>query len=353
MDDHLIVIDQLVKTYGSVSALAGVSLQVRRGEFLSMLGPSGCGKTTLLRALAGFVEPTSGRIWIDGKLMNSVPPHKRPINTVFQNYALFPHMTVAENVAFGPRRRGTASADVTRQVAEVLALVGMENFGPRYPRALSGGQQQRVALARAIINRPQVLLLDEPLGALDLKLRKRMQVELKRLHDRLGITFVYVTHDQEEALTMSDRIAVMKDGNVAQLGTGQEIYQNPSSRYVADFIGEANLIDCVGDGSGNVRLSDGGAPLPYEATQPGPVTLMVRPENMRVGRPPEGREAAIIQATLRDKVFIGQTWRIFIVLESGQEVSVQPGLSVEAEHLVVGERLAIWWPRERARVLGQ
>lgn len=353
MDDHLIVIDQLVKAYGPVLALAGVSLRVRRGEFLSMLGPSGCGKTTLLRALAGFVEPTSGRIWIDGKLMNSVPPHKRPINTVFQNYALFPHMTVAENVAFGPRRRGTARAEVAEQVGEVLALVGMENFGARYPRALSGGQQQRVALARAIINRPQVLLLDEPLGALDLKLRKRMQMELKRLHDRLGITFVYVTHDQEEALTMSDRIAVMKDGDVAQLGTGQEIYQNPSSRYVADFIGEANLIECVGDSSGHVRLSDARDPLPYRAAQPGPVTLMVRPENMRVGQPPEGRDAVIVQAVLRDKVFIGQSWRLFIVLESGQEVSVQAGLSVEAEHLVIGERLTVWWPRERARLLAQ
>jgi len=353
MSDDFIVVDRLAKQYGPVTALAGVSFNVRRGEFLSMLGPSGCGKTTLLRAIAGFVEPSSGEIRIDGKVMNAEPPNRRPVNTVFQNYALFPHMTVWENVAFGPRRRGVPRAEMARQVDEVLAMVGMEGFGDRYPRALSGGQQQRVALARAIVNRPRVLLLDEPLGALDLKLRKRMQVELKRLHERLGLTFIYVTHDQEEALAMSDRIAVMKDGEIAQLGTGEEIYRDPVSRYVADFIGEANLIDCVAEAGGGVRLASGGLALPYSSGAAGATTLMVRPEDIQVGDPRADGGVVSVSATVRDKIFIGQSWRIFAVLETGQEITVQPGSSDEAERLARGAVTALWWPRERGRLLAQ
>ena len=351
MSDDFIIVDRLAKHYGPVQALVGVSLKVRRGEFLSMLGPSGCGKTTLLRAIAGFIEPSSGEISIDGKVMNAVPPNRRPVNTVFQNYALFPHMTVWENVAFGPRRRGVPRAEIAGQVDEVLAMVGMEGFGDRYPRALSGGQQQRVALARAIVNRPRVLLLDEPLGALDLKLRKRMQVELKRLHERLGLTFIYVTHDQEEALAMSDRIAVMKDGEIVQLGTGEEIYRDPVSRYVADFIGEANLIDCMAEASGVVRLAPGGAALPYSSTAAGPTTLMVRPEDIRVGETGTGGGIVSIRGAVRDKVFIGQSWRIFAVLETGQEITVQPGSGHEAERIAPGAATALWWPRERGRIL--
>ena len=242
MADDVVVIDGLVKRYGAVIALDDVSLAVRRGEFIALLGPSGCGKTTLLRCTAGFVDPTAGEIRINGRSMKGVPPNRRPVNTVFQQYALFPHMTVAENVEFGPRRKRVAAAERTRLAAEALAMVGLEGFGSRYPRELSGGQQQRVALARAIVNKPDMLLLDEPLGALDLKLRKRMQVELKRLHRQLGTTFLFVTHDQEEALTMADRIAVMREGAIVQLDTAAQIYRNPSSRYVADFIGEANII---------------------------------------------------------------------------------------------------------------
>jgi len=353
MSDDFIIVDRLAKQYGPVTALKEVSLNVRRGEFLSMLGPSGCGKTTLLRAIAGFIEPSAGEIRIDGKVMNAVPPNRRPVNTVFQNYALFPHMTVWENVAFGPRRRGVAKGEIAGQVAEVLALVGMEEFGDRHPRALSGGQQQRVALARAIINRPRVLLLDEPLGALDLKLRKRMQVELKRLHERLGLTFIYVTHDQEEALAMSDRIAVMKAGEIVQLGTGEEIYRNPVSRYVADFIGEANLIDCFAEPGRGIRLKSGGTALPYSCAAAGIATLMVRPEDIRVGAPDGGDGAVSIRGTVRDKVFIGQSWRIFAVLETGQEITVQPGSSHEAERLTVGAETPLWWPRERGRILAQ
>jgi len=284
--------------------------------------------------------------------MNAEPPNRRPVNTVFQNYALFPHMTVRENVAFGPRRRGVPRAEIAGQVDEVLAMVGMGSFGDRYPRALSGGQQQRIALARAIVNQPQVLLLDEPLGALDLKLRKRMQVELKRLHERLGLTFIYVTHDQEEALAMSDRIAVMKDGEIAQLGSGEEIYRDPVSRYVADFIGEANLIDCVTE-SGVVRLGAGGAPLRYSSSAPGATTLMVRPEDIQVGGGSGNGDVVSIPATVRDKVFIGQSWRIFAVLETGQEITVEPGPSEAAERLARGATTVLWWSRERARVLAQ
>jgi len=349
MSDEFISIDRLVKHFGTVVALAGISVEVRRGEFLSLLGPSGCGKTTMLRAIAGFVEPTAGEIRIAGRLMNPVPPHRRPVNTVFQNYALFPNMTVAENVAFGPRRAGVAKAEIAARVTEVLGIVGMSGFDHRYPRALSGGQQQRVALARAIINRPQVLLLDEPLGALDLKLRKRMQVELKRLHEHLGLTFIYVTHDQEEALTMSDRIAVMNQGEIVQLGTGEEIYRAPVSRYVADFIGEANLIDCIADGEGTIRLGESGPPLPYRSDSAGPVTLMLRPEDIRIGAP--AADAVALDATIRDKIFIGQSWRFFAVLPNGQEITMQPGSDENVRRLDRGGTVTLSWAREHARVL--
>lgn len=351
MADDLIEIDGLVKRYGAVAALAGVSINVRQGEFLALLGPSGCGKTTLLRSIAGFVDPTEGVVRIGGRVINDVPPHERPVNTVFQNYALFPHMTVAENVAFGPRRKGTPKAEIAKQVAEVLALVGMDGYGERYPRQLSGGQQQRIALARAIINQPQVLLLDEPLGALDLKLRKRMQVELKRLHERLGITFIYVTHDQEEALAMADRIAVMDQGQVAQIGTGQEIYRAPNSRYVADFIGEANLVDCTVK---DARLYVDGTVLPYDAVGTGDrATLMVRPEDIRLGEPPAGGESVSLQAVVRDKVFLGSAWRVYAALPTGQEIAVQTAASEAVDRAAKGTAVTLWWPCDRGRVLAQ
>ena len=350
MTGDLIQIDGLVKRYGAVAALDGVSINVRQGEFLALLGPSGCGKTTLLRSIAGFVEPTEGQVRIGGKVMNDVPPHERPVNTVFQNYALFPHMTVAQNVAFGPKRKGVPKAEIAKQVAEVLAMVGMDGYGERYPRQMSGGQQQRIALARAIVNQPQVLLLDEPLGALDLKLRKRMQVELKRLHGRLGITFVYVTHDQEEALAMADRIAVMNQGKIAQVGSGQEIYRAPNSRYVADFIGEANLIECaVKDG----KLQIEGAALPYDAPAGGGAraALMVRPEDIHLGAPPA--DAVSVHATVRDKVFLGSAWRIYAALSTGQEIAAHSASSEAVERAAKGEAVQFWWSRDRGRVLAQ
>jgi len=251
----------LTKHFRDVRAVDRVSLDIQPGEFFSMLGPSGCGKTTTLRMIGGFELPTAGRIELRGRDATTDPPDKRPVNMVFQNYALFPHLDVHENVAFGLRRKGVDTSDTKRRVAEALDLVHLGGYDKRKPNQLSGGQQQRVALARALVNRPNVLLLDEPLGALDLKLRKQLQIELKRVQTEVGITFVYVTHDQEEALTMSDRIAVMRGGKVEQLGTPEELYERPKTRFVADFIGTSNLlsgsIEAIEGGRAIVRLSSG------------------------------------------------------------------------------------------------
>ena len=272
----LISIEKIVKHYGTLKVLDDVSLTIDEGEFIALLGPSGCGKTTLLRTIAGFAEVTSGRILLGGQDITRLPPNRRPVNTVFQNYALFPHMTVADNVAYGPRRTGSRGAELRRIVDEAIATVGMDQMAGRYPSQLSGGQQQRVALARAIANRPRVLLLDEPLGALDLKLRKQMQIELKTLQRKLGMTFIFVTHDQEEALVLADRIAVMDAGRIAQLGTGEEIYHAPSEEYVADFIGDANLIRCVVDKDGVARSTEGDLVLGKAARPPGAGVALLR-----------------------------------------------------------------------------
>ena len=250
-------LDNLEKRFGDVLAVDHVSLDVGTGEFFSLLGPSGCGKTTTLRMIGGFELPTGGRILLRDRDMTREPPDKRPVNMVFQHYALFPHLTVGDNVAFGPKRKGLAKDEVRRRVGDALALVRLEAFEKRKPNQLSGGQQQRVALARALANRPDVLLLDEPLGALDLKLRRQLQIELKRIQSEVGITFVYVTHDQEEALTMSDRIAVMNAGQVEQLGTPEELYERPSTRFVADFIGTTNLLRATVESDGRARLDTG------------------------------------------------------------------------------------------------
>src|SRR5829696_2793259 len=242
MDKPIVSIEGVSKSYASVEAVCDVSLDVRRGEFVSLLGPSGCGKSTILRMIAGFEAVDQGSIRINGIDVSDVPPHRRPVNMVFQSYALFPHLNVADNIAFGPRRQQVTRAEVDRRVARFLTLVGMDGLGGRYPSQLSGGQQQRVALARALVNQPQVLLLDEPLGALDLKLRKRMQIELKQLQREVGISFIYVTHDQDEALALSDRIAVMSKGTVLQYAPGREIYDHPRTEFVANFLGEANVI---------------------------------------------------------------------------------------------------------------
>ncbi|WP_205648542.1 ABC transporter ATP-binding protein [Acuticoccus kandeliae] len=349
MRDDLIVVDRLTKRYGQFPALLDVNLRIKQGEFLALLGPSGCGKTTLLRTIAGFVDPTEGEILIEGTPMSAVPPNRRPVNTVFQHYALFPHMTVAENIAFGPRRKRQAKAEIAGMVEDALEMVGMGGYGDRRPGELSGGQQQRIALARAIINRPKVLLLDEPLGALDLKLRKRMQIELKRLHEQLGMTFVFVTHDQEEALVMADRIAVMEQGRLSQLGTGEEIYRQPNSRYVADFIGEANLLDCTPTASGGVTLTATGQPLPYSAAGATEPTLMIRPECIELGAGGEG--AVTISGTVRDRMFLGASVRLMVVLAEGVEIAAQPHAVADVERLEPGQSISLHWRTEDGRIL--
>ena len=292
-----------------VAALDGVSLTIRENEFFTLLGPSGCGKTTLLRLIAGFDYPSEGQILLQGKDVGGLPPNKRPINTVFQNYALFPHMTVAQNVGFGLRMLGWKSQDATARVTEMLALVRMEELKDRRTNQISGGQQQRVALARALAPRPKVLLLDEPLSALDYKLRKDMQVELKRLQAETGITFVFVTHDQEEALSMSDRIAVMNRGNILQIGSPRDIYGNPADRFVAGFIGESNFLPCTiikqSPTATSVKLSDGTvveAPALAGADVGSAAVLSIRPEHARTV---SAADQSMLRGRIEDVMFLG------------------------------------------------
>ncbi|MGH3054857.1 MAG: ABC transporter ATP-binding protein, partial [Gaiellaceae bacterium] len=280
----------LTKQFDDVVAVDGISLDIDRGQFFALLGPSGCGKTTTLRMIGGFEEPTEGRIELGGVDVAPLPPYKRDVNTVFQSYALFPHLTIFENVAFGLRRRGVKGGDLRGRVGDALGLVGLAGLERRKPRQLSGGQQQRIALARALVNRPRVLLLDEPLGALDLKLRKEMQLELKRIQNEVGITFVHVTHDQEEAMVTADRIAVMREGQIVQIGRPAEVYETPNSRYVADFIGDVNLFEgyvTSADGA-RVTLSTPDCPAGLEALEDDALSvgshawLGVRPEKIVV-----------------------------------------------------------------------
>ena len=306
----------LVKTFaaGAVRALDGVSVGIRPHEFFTLLGPSGCGKTTLLRLIAGFEMQDSGTIIVDGKPLDGLPPYRRPVNTVFQSYAVFPHLTVAENVAFGLEMQRRTRAETASRVREMLALVKLEGLEARRPAELSGGQQQRVALARALATGPQVLLLDEPLSALDLKLRTEMQLELKRLQHEVGVTFIFVTRDQHEALTMSDRIAVMRAGRILQVGTPEEIYEYPSERYVADFIGETNLLDARRVGPMRFRLTSG---IEIETGEPGPpndsVTLVIRPERALLA--PTGGVA--FAAQVEQIVYVGSDTVYLLLLEGG------------------------------------
>ncbi len=351
-----IQLSNLEKRFGEIRAVDGVSLEVVGGEFFSLLGPSGCGKTTTLRMIGGFELPTGGRVLLRGRDVTMDPPDKRPVNMVFQNYALFPHLDVSENIAFGLRRRKVDKAEIKRRVGEALDLVHLAGYAKRKPNQLSGGQQQRVALARALVNRPNVLLLDEPLGALDLKLRKQLQVELKRIQVEVGITFVYVTHDQEEALTMSDRIAVMNHGRVEQLGTPDDLYERPKTRFVADFIGTTNLlcgsVESIAAGAAIVLLGSGercivaGRGLAVGD----PVELSVRPESVEL-RPSNGtaHSPTPIAASVEHVAYLGSSVQ-YIVRTTG-------GLSITAlthkteERLAVGRAIDVTWSPAEALVL--
>ena len=309
----------VAKVYGqggaAVRALDDVSLTIAKGEFFTLLGPSGCGKTTLLRCIAGFETPTSGRILLGGRDITHEPPNRRRVNTVFQSYALFPHLTVARNIGFGLEMMGRPRAEVAETTARMLALVRLEQLADRRPDALSGGQQQRVALARALAPQPEVLLLDEPLSALDLKLRKGMQAELKRLQLETGITFVFVTHDQEEALTMSDRIGVMSAGKLLQVGAPRDIYDRPVNRFVADFIGETNFLAARAEG-GVLRLSTGEV-LGQALGRQGPVTVAIRPEQLRLGAT---GESGGLKATVEGATYIGTDSEVRLRLADGTQV---------------------------------
>jgi spermidine/putrescine ABC transporter ATP-binding subunit len=336
----------LEKRYGAVAALGGISLAVREGEFFTLLGPSGCGKTTTLRAVAGFVAPTAGVVLIRGDRVNEIPPHRRRVGMVFQNYALFPHRTVAQNVAFGLRMQRTPRADIEREVAAALALVQLPGHGKRYPRELSGGEQQRVAVARALVTRPAVLLLDEPLGALDKKLRDHMKLELKRLQRDSGVTAIYVTHDQEEALTMSDRVAVLQGGRLEQIGTPREIYEQPATRFVAGFIGHINLL--AGRGCGGAAVEAAGTKILVAAdVAPGAdITLAIRPEHVRLD--PVRACDNTVSATVTHVIYEGQTVRYLLRTEDGLELA-----SVELGEVRFdpGRRVRAGWTAADARVL--
>jgi spermidine/putrescine transport system ATP-binding protein len=326
-----IAAEKVTKVYGAgtdaVRALDSVDVAIRENEFFTLLGPSGCGKTTLLRLIAGFEHPTGGRILLYGQDISPLPPFRRPVNTVFQNYALFPHMTVGGNIAFGLEMLGRPKSEVDATVAEMLALVRMEELKNRRVSEISGGQQQRVALARALAPRPKVLLLDEPLSALDLKLRKEMQIELKRLQHETGITFIFVTHDQEEALTMSDRLAVMDKGRILQVGSPRDIYERPAQRFVADFIGETNFLQAEivsVEGSGaRVRLASGAmisASLPEGEVPSGKVTVVVRPEHAMLTT---DESAASLTGTVDNIVYFGTDTRYHLRLADGAEFVIR------------------------------
>jgi spermidine/putrescine transport system ATP-binding protein len=347
----------LRRTYGAVTAVDRIDVEIADGEFFSMIGPSGCGKTTTLRMIAGLVEPTEGRIEVHGRDVTGLRPHKRPVNTVFQQYALFPHMTVFENVAFGLRERKAPRAEIRQRVGEMLELVDLSGRDTAKPVQLSGGQQQRVALARSLVLRPEVLLLDEPLGALDLKLRKQLQLQLKRIQHEVGITFVYVTHDQEEAFSMSDRVAIMRGGLIEQLGTPREVYQRPRTEFVADFVGASNrrtgtVVAVEGDGEYGVDLAGlGRVRSPGVAgLQAGQrVAAIVRPESVALS--PSDGGWVTVAAVVTDIAYLGPHISCVVETPGGDSLSLTVPSSAVDRVLAVGDRCEIGWPQAAMWVL--
>jgi spermidine/putrescine transport system ATP-binding protein len=344
----------VTKRFGEATAVDNLDLEVASGEFFSLLGPSGCGKTTTLRMVAGFEQPSEGRILLEGDPVESVPPYKRNVNTVFQSYALFEHLNVERNVAFGLERRKVDKDEIRRRVGEALELVQLHERPKAKPRELSGGQKQRVALARALVNRPAVLLLDEPLGALDLKLRKQMQVELKGIQREVGITFLYVTHDQEEALAMSDRIAVMEGGLVKQCGSPEDIYEHPSGPFVAGFIGVSNLLAGVAE-NGGVRLGSGrvcSAQVPDGIGQGDAVHLSVRPEKIWIDDLEPGM--ASVEGTIVERVYVGTTTQVIVELAPGERLVALEQNTARAradDRWEIGDRVKVGWDPAHSLVL--
>jgi spermidine/putrescine transport system ATP-binding protein len=357
-DTPVIALENVHKRFGSFVAVQCANFEIRPGEFFSMLGPSGCGKTTMLRMIAGFEDVTSGRILLDGVDVSKVPPYRRNVNTVFQQYALFPHLNVFDNVAFGPRTQGVAEEETKKRVREMLDVVRLQDFSARRPEQLSGGQRQRVALARALVNLPRALLLDEPLSALDLKLRQAMQLELKRIQREVGIAFVFVTHDQEEALTMSDRTAVLSEGRVEQVGTPEEIYHSPASVFVAGFIGEANLIPVtvrkVMGGKAEVELVGGvrteistGA---REVARDERALVMVRPERVKLAQTPREGVCAV-PVTVSEVIFQGPVLRCLLLDAEGDEITAHIDEAERPPGLERGAKLWAVWEPDAVRLL--
>ncbi len=347
-----IEVDRVRKVYGSTTILNDVTLDIRAGEFLTLLGASGSGKSTLLNIIAGFIKGDGGDVRVDGKSITSVPAHRRGLGMVFQHYALFPHMSVYDNVAYGLRRHGFPKADIPGLVAEALEMVEMGHLGKRRPSELSGGQQQRVALARAVVFRPRVLLMDEPLGALDKMLREQLQLEIRRLHKEMGITFVFVTHDQEEALTMSDRIALLEKGDIVQLGTPEELYDAPNCRYAAEFIGVSNIVtgaregDVFTDHRNQATFKVAGGPSDGTA-------LMVRPERLRVSAGPvaPGAHENALPAIVSDCVYLGSDRTVHVRTASGEEMVARTAVPRSDDGIQPGVAVTLTWDIEDARVL--
>ncbi len=333
-------LERVTKRFDDSTAVDDVSLEIPRGSFFALLGPSGCGKTTSLRMIGGFEEPTAGTIYLGDRDVTGLPPYKRDVNTVFQSYALFPHLSIADNVAFGLKRKGVKGTELNERVAGALELVALTGFERRKPRQLSGGQQQRVALARALVNRPRVLLLDEPLGALDLKLRKQMQLELKGIQNEVGITFVHVTHDQEEAMTMADTIAVMNDGKIEQLGTPTELYEAPRTAFVAGFLGISNLLRGTVEGDGVVRLEDGSVVrVPAAAGRTGELSIGIRPEKVRLGTQEENHLAGEV----RESAYIGVSTQYIVDTRAGAITLYVQNAETGASSVQPGSQVTLSW----------
>ena len=348
MNSSIVSLKNVEKWFGENHVVKNMNLEIQEGEFLTLLGPSGCGKTTTLRMIAGFEDASSGTIEVQGVRVEEMEPFQRDVNTVFQNYSLFPHMTVFENVAYGPSIKKVPKEQIKKSVSEMLELVQMSGYESRKPDELSGGQKQRVAIARALINQPRVLLLDEPLGALDMKLRRQMQIELKRLQKKLGITFVYVTHDQEEAMTMSDRIAVMSDGLILQIDNPVEIYEKPKSRFVADFIGESNIfegkIKTMEDGILHAECKQGDCLLygkGFEAEEE--IYISVRPEYLMLSK--EKQEGFSLKAKIIDYVFMGTLVKAILLTEDGKEIKYSR--FEKNQSLDIGDEVYLYWDYDK------